>query len=226
MLSGIAFVNGSLLLGWGGMGFYSVGYQRAAAILLSIEVISARLLEGTGVGVKTIARQSWLGLAGILWLIMNVVLAWSAHRRFASLTGDSAFIPWFGVTLFALGLALRNWAAHTLGDFFSLNVTIFERQELITRGPYRYCRHPAYSGSLLQIIGLTLAFRAVLGLVFMIVFIPILFWRIRDEESLLVDAFHRDYSEYQRNVPKLFPRVKNWRSKPDVKRTNSFLLKD
>jgi protein-S-isoprenylcysteine O-methyltransferase Ste14 len=208
MLSGIAFVNGSLLLGWGGIGFYNVGYLRTVAILLSIEVITARLLEGTGVGVKTIARQSWLGLAGILWLIMNVIMAWSAQRRYLSLPGDSVFIPWLGVTLFALGLALRNWAALTLGDFFSLNVTIFERHELIISGPYRFCRHPAYFGSLLQIIGLTLAFRAVVGLVFMFIFIPIVFWRIRDEESLLVETFHRDYSEYQRNVPMLFPRVR------------------
>jgi protein-S-isoprenylcysteine O-methyltransferase len=208
MLSGIAFVNGSLLLGWGGMGFYSVGYQRTVAIMLSIEVIAARLLEGTGVGVKTIARQSWLGLAGILWLMMNVALAWSAHQRYLTLPGDSAFISWVGVTLFTLALALRIWAAHTLGDLFSLNVTIFEGHELIIKGPYRYCRHPAYLGSLLQIVGLTLAFQAVIGLVFMIMFIPLLFWRIGDEESLLVDTFRQDYSEYQRNVPKLFPRAR------------------
>jgi len=205
MLSGIAFVNGSLLLGWGGMGFYSVGYQRAVAILLSVEVIAARLLEGTGVGVKTIALQSWLGLAGILWLIMNIVLAWSAHGRYLTLAGNLTFISWLGVGLFALGLALRAWSAYTLGDFFSINVTIFEGHKLIIKGPYRYCRHPAYFGSLLQVIGLILVFRAIIGLVFVFIFIPLLFWRIDAEESLLVETFRRDYSEYQRNVPKLFP---------------------
>jgi protein-S-isoprenylcysteine O-methyltransferase Ste14 len=209
MLSGIGFANGSLLLGWGGLGFYSIGYQRAVAILLSIEVIAARLMEGTGVGVRTIARQGWLALSGILWLIMNIVLAGAAQRRYLALPEAAAIIPWMGVTLFALALALRIWAARTLGDFFSLNVTIFERHVLIIQGPYRFCRHPAYLGSLLQIVGLILAFRAVIGLVFMIIFIPLLYWRIGDEESLLVENFKEGYFEYQRNVPMLFPRARS-----------------
>ena len=204
MLSGIVFANGSLILGWGGLGFYSVGHQLAVAILLSIEVILARLLESTDQGVKTVARQDWLGLAGILWLIMNFVLARSASRRELASAGG-VWISWAGTGLLAGGLTLRVWSAWTLGRFFSLRVTVFDRHELIVSGPYRYCRHPAYLGSLLQVVGLILAFQSVAGLIFLIVFIPLVFWRIYDEEALLAVTFPHTYAGYRRRVPLLFP---------------------
>ena len=206
MLSGIAFANGSLILGWGGVGFYSVGHQLVMAILLSIEVICARTLENSDEGVKTVARQSWLGLVGIMWLVMNFVLARSASRREFMLPGG-AFVSWFGTALFAGALILRAWSARTLGRFFSLRVTVFDRHELIVSGPYRYCRHPAYLGSLLQVIGLILAFRSTAGILFLIVFVPLVFWRIYDEEALLAETFQQTYAGYQQKVPRLFPSV-------------------
>jgi protein-S-isoprenylcysteine O-methyltransferase Ste14 len=205
MLRDIAFVNGSLMLGWGGIGFYSPGYQRTIAILLSVEVILARLLENIDEGVKTVKRQSWLVLSGILWLIMNVVMAWSAHTRYLSLPWASPAISWLGVIIFTSGLALRVWSAHTLGKYFSICVTVFERHELIIKGPYRYCRHPAYLGSVFQITGLVLAFGSIINMIFLIILIALIFWRIRDEEALLVEVFRENYAGYQRNVPMLFP---------------------
>jgi protein-S-isoprenylcysteine O-methyltransferase Ste14 len=205
MLRDIAFVNGSLILGWGGIGFYSSGYQRTIALLLSVEVISARLLENIDEGVKTIKRQSWLVLSGILWLIMNVVMSWSAHRQYLSLPWTSPAMSWLGVVIFTSGLALRVWSAHTLGKYFSICVTVFERHELITKGPYRYCRHPAYLGSLFQITGLVLAFGSTINMIFWVILIALIFWRIRDEETLLVEVFRENYAGYQRKVPRLFP---------------------
>jgi protein-S-isoprenylcysteine O-methyltransferase Ste14 len=185
--------------------FYAVAHQLALAIMLSMEVIAARLLENTATGTKTVARQSWMGLFAIVWVGMNIALAWSARVQFARLPGASLAMAWCGVTLFTLALALRIWSAWTLGDFFSLHVTIFKNHRLVIAGPYRYCRHPAYLGSVLQIIGLTLAFQTLVGMMVLVFFIPLLFWRMRDEEQLLGDAFQEAYAAYQRKVPMLFP---------------------
>ena len=111
-----------------------------------------------------------------------------------------------GVALFLLGLGLRVWSARTLGRFFSWHVTVFAGHRLVTGGPYAISRHPAYLGSVIQIVGLGFMFRAPLvaagGL---LVFAVVLVLRVRDEENLMTAAFPGLYPAYQKRVPVLFP---------------------
>jgi protein-S-isoprenylcysteine O-methyltransferase Ste14 len=79
--------------------------------------------------------------------------------------------------------------------------------ELIERGPYRYVRHPIYTGLLLALVGTALLFgewRAVLG--FVIMFVS--FWRkLRLEETWLSEYFGPAYGEYMQRVKALIPGV-------------------
>ena len=61
-----------------------------------------------------------------------------------------------GWALTMLGTSLRLWCFRTLDRFFTFEVTLKADHQLCTGGPYSYVRHPAYTGWILQCIGLAL----------------------------------------------------------------------
>src|SRR6476619_3611225 len=72
---------------------------------------------------------------------------------------ESNWIPALAVALFALGLAVRWWAIVTLGRFFTVDVVVEKDHELVERGPFRFVRHPSYTGVLLAFAGWALTLR-------------------------------------------------------------------
>ena len=112
-----------------------------------------------------------------------------------------------GALLTAAGLAFTVWARRHLAGNWSATVTIKENHTLVRDGPYRYVRHPIYTGILLAFVGSALArdeWRAVLGLA--IAFFS--FWRkLRLEERWLTEVFGEDYRRYCEEVRALIPFV-------------------
>ncbi|APZ43342.1 methyltransferase family protein [Acidihalobacter ferrooxydans] len=101
-----------------------------------------------------------------------------------------------GIFLIVLGYSLRFAAIAALRGGFSVVLRVESGQRVVTSGPYRYVRHPSYTGALLamQGLGVLSAYPAVLLLLFLTSFT--LFWiRIQREESLLV-AHLPGYAEY------------------------------
>jgi protein-S-isoprenylcysteine O-methyltransferase Ste14 len=62
-----------------------------------------------------------------------------------------------GASIALAGVVLRSWSVWTLGRHFRREVTIEADQRVITTGPYKWVRHPAYAGNLLTYAGLGLA---------------------------------------------------------------------
>lgn len=62
-----------------------------------------------------------------------------------------------GVALALGGIALRQWAVATLGSFFTVSVEVQEGHRIIESGPYRWLRHPSYTGALLTLVGVSFA---------------------------------------------------------------------
>lgn len=61
--------------------------------------------------------------------------------------GDRPFIPWLGWPMLALVLAsqaLRWWCIAALGPRWNTRVIIVRDLPLVTRGPYRWLKHPNY----------------------------------------------------------------------------------
>jgi protein-S-isoprenylcysteine O-methyltransferase Ste14 len=114
---------------------------------------------------------------------------------------------WFfvGLVLAILGLGFSVYARRWLGRNWSGTVTLKEDHELIRGGPYRWVRHPIYSGLLLAILGSAIAegeWRGVLGLAL----IAIAFLRkITVEERVLTEQFGDSYRRFQADVPTLVP---------------------
>jgi protein-S-isoprenylcysteine O-methyltransferase len=114
----------------------------------------------------------------------------------------------FGFILFLSGLALRWYSIGYLGRYFTVNVSIATEHKLIDSGPYRYIRHPSYTGALLAFVGLGLCFGNWLTIFFLTVpIIAAFLWRIRIEERALTDALGEDYRSYIQRTKRLIPRV-------------------
>jgi protein-S-isoprenylcysteine O-methyltransferase Ste14 len=104
-----------------------------------------------------------------------------------------------------MGVVLGIWAVITMGRH-NLNVTPLVKQEaqLVTWGPYRFIRHPMYSGLLLIVWPLIIdrfsLFLLITGFVLTLVLIVKLFF----EESVLKKHF-AEYEDYMNTTKRLVP---------------------
>ncbi len=137
----------------------------------------------------------WLGIQ-MIWLF-----------PWAAVPYPSGFY-FLGFILFLAGLALRWYSIGYLGRYFTVDVSISAGHKLVDSGPYRYVRHPSYTGSLLTFVGLGFCFGNWLTLLFLTVPIIGAFrWRIRIEESALIEALGEDYRAYMQRTKRLIPFV-------------------
>jgi protein-S-isoprenylcysteine O-methyltransferase Ste14 len=115
--------------------------------------------------------------------------------------------PTLGAALTFIGLAFSVWARFTLADNWSSDVQVKRGHELIVEGPYRWVRHPIYTGLILAFVGTALAvgeWRAVLG----VAFAALAFWRkLSIEEKAMRGEFGEAYVRYAERVPALIPFV-------------------
>jgi protein-S-isoprenylcysteine O-methyltransferase len=155
---------------------------------------------------------------GMIWVVIGlsiwagIFVAQSVSLR-AGVVGlfdfpESDWIPIAAVLLFAAGLILRWWAIVTLGRFFTVDVTIEKDHELVERGPFRWIRHPSYSGVLLAFVGwgMTLWNWAAMLVVLVPIFIAFV-RRMNVEEKALRAALGERYEEYMRRTKRLIPGI-------------------
>lgn len=104
------------------------------------------------------------------------------------------------------GLALRWYAMLVLGRFFTFEVAVHSGQTVVDAGPYRYVRHPSYTGALLTLIGLGLALGNWASLLTILVCMAVAYYyRISVEEAALVAALGEPYKQYMRRTRRLIP---------------------
>jgi protein-S-isoprenylcysteine O-methyltransferase Ste14 len=106
-----------------------------------------------------------------------------------------------------MGVALGIWAVITLGRH-NLNITPLIKQEaqLVTWGPYRFIRHPMYSGLLLTIWPLIIDRFSLLLLITGLVLTLVIILKLFFEESALKKHFV-EYDDYMKTTKRLFPYI-------------------
>ena len=113
-----------------------------------------------------------------------------------------------GLVLIVAGAALRAWSIVTLGRFFQYQIRIQAEHRVVTNGPYRYVRHPSYTGVILAVAGYALATDDVFSLLAALVLTGIgLTVRIRAEERQLRQALGPGYAEFAAHRKCLIPGV-------------------
>jgi protein-S-isoprenylcysteine O-methyltransferase Ste14 len=135
-----------------------------------------------------VTRGHVSALNGVLW-----------HRTLAlALVGDALTLA---------GLVLMLWARFTLGRNWSADVVLKQEHELIVRGPYRYMRHPIYSGGLLMMLGWAVWTGQVVSWFALAIALVIVGLKAAAEEKLLTEHFGASYREYKARVKALVPYV-------------------
>lgn len=149
---------------------------------------------------------------GSLWLLWVVLIIGVQLGAFASNAWPQTRLPHIelwqvaGCALMVTGFVLRWWSILYLGQFFTVNVAVHEGHRVVDSGPYRYVRHPSYTGALLAFLGLSFGFASWLSI--LLVMIPACFayaWRMRVEERALATALGGAYESYMRRTKRLVP---------------------
>lgn len=119
--------------------------------------------------------------------------------------GQATLVTSAGLALTMLGGCLAIHSRILLGRNWSATVQLKESHELITGGPYRWVRHPIYTGFLLMFLGNAVMIGEWRGLLAVaIVFAS--FWRkLQLEELWLVEHFGEPYRTYQARTKALLP---------------------
>jgi protein-S-isoprenylcysteine O-methyltransferase len=182
----------------------SVAAQLGVLYLLS--EMGLAVFKRAKAGEASIADQGSLRL---LWMvIVSCVFAayglalWLPELRTAL---QAPFID-AGIVVFAAGIALRWYSIVYLGRFFTVNVAIAADHELIDTGPYRYIRHPSYTGALMAFLGLGLCLCNWASIAAMVIPTSLVFLRrIRIEEAALAQGLGGAYRDYMRRTKRLIP---------------------
>ena len=113
-----------------------------------------------------------------------------------------------GIVLMALGLGLRIWSIAMLGKYFRTTIELDDNQKVIQNGPYRFIRHPSYTGLILTCIGYGVALQNLVSFVIVAAFPTIaLLYRINLEEAALATGMGAAYTSYQKKTKRLIPGI-------------------
>lgn len=110
-----------------------------------------------------------------------------------------------GVVLVVLGCGYAILARRYLGANWSGSVTLKQDHSLIQSGPYRYIRHPIYTGLIAAFAGTTLAIGEWRGLLALLLVCVSLVFKLRREERLMLEHFGTSYTDYRRASWALLP---------------------
>ena len=149
-------------------------------------------------------RSSRLLISLSMFLSLMIAFLFAASG-IASLPSGAFYL---GIGLMIAGILLRQWSIAVLGRYFSRTVGVQEGQAVVDRGPYRLVRHPAYTGSLLTMVGLGFVLQSWGAVLVLIAFFGAAFgYRIHVEEAVLTSELGDEYVAYAKKTKRLIPYV-------------------
>ena len=112
-----------------------------------------------------------------------------------------------GLLLGVYAAVILPWSAATLGRFLVPQARVSHDHQLVVAGPFRFLRHPAYSGDLALWLGSALATLNVLLLVLWPLYVLGATMQARVEDGLLEAKFGGEYRRYAARVGRFLPRL-------------------
>jgi protein-S-isoprenylcysteine O-methyltransferase Ste14 len=169
---------------WLAMAFFSKATKRRESPAQRIEHLVPALL-----GFALVFREGFGGA----WLSRVVI-------------PENAMLFLICVVITVLGLLFAVWARLTLGSNWSGTVTIKAGHQLIRRGPYRWIRHPIYTGMLAALLATAITQGSWSGLAGFAFVLLALYRKARREESFLAQEFGEGFVEHRQHTGMFLPR--------------------
>jgi protein-S-isoprenylcysteine O-methyltransferase Ste14 len=110
-----------------------------------------------------------------------------------------------GTYLTVAGFGLVVWAVLTFGAGVTPSPVPSPRAALQTVGPFRWVRHPMYTGVMTIALGMTVGRASLTALVLLAVLVVFFNVKARWEEQRLVDRY-AGYAEYRKGTGRFVPR--------------------
>ncbi len=176
-------------------------YHRLKAHLVSREKLNRRA-EGLFI-LMTLRPIALVGMVGLLAYVINPAwMSWSS-------VGLPIWVRWLGVGLGVIAGALLIVVLRTLGTNLTDTVVTRAKHTLITRGPYRWVRHPFYVAFALAVAANAVVaanwFLALTG----VVTVALIVARTRIEEQKLLERFGDAYGNYMQRTGRFTPRLRS-----------------
>ncbi len=184
-----------------------VAFDGVLVIFVVLELrVRARSLRNPGGSRLDRGSLRFLHACVVVGLLGGFLLAARVHGAAIRDARWPIFVV--GLVLMVAGIALRQWAVAVLGRFFTVDVRVHPDQAVVEAGPYRWVRHPAYTGLVVLFVGIGLALGNWAALAVLIV-VPTLglVVRIRVEERALLDGLGEPYRRSAASRPRLIPGV-------------------
>jgi protein-S-isoprenylcysteine O-methyltransferase Ste14 len=158
-------------------------------------------------GAKRTERRESLGsrLAHLIPLTIAAVLLWPWRVAGLHLYERTDLVRVIGTVVVAAGLGFAVWARLHIGRNWSGTVTVKEGHELIRTGPYRFVRHPIYTGLILAVLGTAFVLTRPRGFVAVAIVFLSLWRKSRLEERWMEETFGEAYARYRAEVAGIVP---------------------
>ena len=201
----LLFVPAGTIDYWQAWVFLAVYFTGSLFVSLYLMKQDSALLQRRMRGGPTAEKQKeqkLIMLVASLGFIALLVVPALDHRR-----------QWSHVPVIVLGdiLVALWWLVVFIvfreNSFASATIEVAEGQTVVSTGPYAIVRHPTYAGGLLLVVGMPLALGSYWGLLPIGAMMPVLLWRLFDEERFLARKLP-GYREYCARV--------RWRLIPGV----------
>jgi len=149
-------------------------------------------------------QTSFIRLAVIVAVIAFLKIKIFRDLAYPNIFSSNHFVQACGVSICVLGIAFAIWARIHIGKNWGMPMSQKKEPELVTTGPYRFVRHPIYTGLITAMIGSLLAE----GLIWMIWLVCMGFYFIysaKQEEKSMMLQFPDRYAEYMKGTKMLIP---------------------
>ena len=155
-----------------------------------------------GVPMAIILRLGGVAVWGavIAFMIDPALMAWSSIPL-------PAGARWTGVALTILTATLLTWTLASLGPNLTDTVVTRAAHTLVTRGPYRWVRHPFYDCMALFVVSIALMMANWFVMVAGAVMFTLLAIRSRIEEEKLLERFGEPYRTYRAATGRFLPKM-------------------
>lgn len=181
----------------------------AGALMLLVWLVAESLLQVAGFRQPMATRRESLSLHLLkVPFYGGIVFSWldAASLHWTIVGARIPLLRWACLPLIVVGISIRLAARVSLGKQFSPYVQTNENHRLVTTGPYRWVRHPAYLGWLILLIAFPVCLGSLGGFACAVLTgIPATFYRIRVEEAALEKWFPDEFPQYQATTCKLIP---------------------
>ena len=144
---------------------------------------------------KQSEQKDVISYSGIMFLAAFTFAGLNHHFGW---TGIPGWLVWAAVVLFLLAYCLFGEVLRE-NRYLSRTVEVREDQEVVSTGLYGIVRHPMYTATVLLFLAMPLVLGSWPSFIIMLVYIPIIVKRIKNEEQVLEEEL-KGYREYKEKV--------------------------